>query len=56
MAPLDTAAVDEAVGTVLGATAGGTRPRDVLTAAGPTRIRRSAEDSVPVDIILEARP
>ncbi|WP_406504473.1 methyltransferase domain-containing protein [Streptomyces sp. NBC_00212] len=40
----------------LGAMAGEARLREVLTAAGFTRIRRIAEDSAPVNIVLEARP
>ncbi|MFE5589453.1 hypothetical protein [Streptomyces sp. NPDC056549] len=61
MPPLDTTAVEEAVGTVfddLGANRTAplqTRLRDVLTAEGLTRIRRIAQDSAPLHIILEAR-
>ncbi|GGP89880.1 class I SAM-dependent methyltransferase [Streptomyces melanogenes] len=40
----------------LGAMAGEARLRDVLAAGGLTRIRRIAQESAPVNIILEARP
>ncbi|GAA2744251.1 class I SAM-dependent methyltransferase [Kitasatospora cinereorecta] len=40
----------------LGAMAGEARLREVLAAAGLTRVRRIAQDSAPVNIVLEARP
>ncbi|KUJ64933.1 hypothetical protein ACZ90_53440 [Streptomyces albus subsp. albus] len=40
----------------LGAMAGEARLRDVLTAGGLTRVRRIAQDSAPINIILEVRP
>ncbi|MFF7438180.1 methyltransferase domain-containing protein [Streptomyces sp. NPDC008122] len=40
----------------LGTMAGEARLRDVLTAAGLTRVRRIAQDGAPFNIILEARP
>ncbi|MEU8923663.1 methyltransferase domain-containing protein [Kitasatospora sp. NPDC048545] len=43
-------------GAALGAMAGEARLREVLTAGGLTRVRRIAEDSAPVNLLLEARP
>ena len=40
----------------LGAMAGEARIRQVLAAAGYTRVRRVAEDAAPFNIVLEARP
>jgi hypothetical protein len=48
------ASLSQEVGTALGAQAGETRPRDVVTAAGFTRFRRAAE--TPFNLVLEARP
>jgi SAM-dependent methyltransferase len=48
------ASLSQEVGTALGAQAGETRLRDVVTAAGFTRFRRAAE--TPFNLVLEARP
>jgi len=48
------ASLSQEVGTALGAQAGETRLRDVVTAAGFTRFRRAAETSF--NLVLEARP
>jgi hypothetical protein len=48
------ASLSQEVGTALGAEAGETRLRDVVTAAGFTRFRRAAE--TPFNLVLEARP
>jgi SAM-dependent methyltransferase len=48
------ASVSQEVGTALGAQAGETRLRDVVTAAGFTRFRRASE--TPFNLVLEARP
>lgn len=42
--------------TVLGAMAGESRLREVLTTAGFTRLRRLARDGAPINLVLEARP
>jgi SAM-dependent methyltransferase len=47
------ASLSQEVGTALGAQAGETRLRDVVTAAGFTRFRRAAE--TPFNLVLEAR-
>ena len=48
------ASLSQEVGTALGAQAGETRLRDVVTTAGFTRFRRAAE--TPFNLVLEARP
>jgi SAM-dependent methyltransferase len=48
------ASLAQEVGTALGAQAGETRLRDVVTTAGFTRFRRAAE--TPFNLVLEARP
>ena len=48
------ASLAQEVGTALGAQAGETRLRDVVTTAGFTRFRRAAE--TPLNLVLEARP
>lgn len=48
------ASLSQEVGTALGAQAGETRLREVVTAAGFTRFRRAAE--TPFNLVLEARP
>jgi len=48
------ASLSQEVGTALGAQAGETRLRDVVTAAGFTRFRRAAE--TPFNLVFEARP
>jgi SAM-dependent methyltransferase len=48
------ASLSQEVGTALGAQAGETRLRDVVTTAGFTRFRRAAE--TPLNLVLEARP
>ena len=48
------ASLSQEVGTALGAQAGETRLRDVVTAAGFTQFRRAAE--TPFNLVLEARP
>jgi len=48
------ASLSQEVGTALGAQAGETRLRDVVTAGGFTRFRRAAE--TPFNLVLEARP
>jgi SAM-dependent methyltransferase len=48
------ASLSQEPGTALGAQAGGTRLRDVVTAGGFTRFRRAAE--TPFNLVLEARP
>ena len=48
------ASLSQEVGTALGAQAGETRLRDVVTTAGFTRFRRTAE--TPFNLVLEARP
>ncbi|MFC9590557.1 AAA family ATPase [Streptomyces sp. NPDC056944] len=53
--PQEAAAHAQPGAVALGTMAGESRLRDVLTAAGLTRIRRIAQDSAPLHIILEAR-
>jgi hypothetical protein len=48
------ASLSQETGTALGAQAGETRLRDVVTAGGFTRFRRAAE--TPFNLVLEARP
>jgi SAM-dependent methyltransferase len=48
------ASLSQEVGTALGAQAGETRLRDVVTAGGFTRFRRATE--TPFNLVLEARP
>ena len=48
------ASVSQEVGAALGAQAGETRLRDVVTAAGFTRFWRASE--TPFNLVLEARP
>ncbi len=48
------ASLSQKVGTALGAQAGETRLRDVVTTGGFTRFRRAAE--TPFNLVLEARP
>jgi len=48
------ASLSQEVGTALGAQAGETRLRDVVTGAGFTRFRRAAQS--PFNLVLEARP
>jgi hypothetical protein len=48
------ASLSRETGTALGAQAGETRLRDVVTAGGFTRFRRAAE--TPFNLVLEARP
>jgi SAM-dependent methyltransferase len=48
------ASLSQEVGTALGAQAGETRLRDVVTTAGFTRFRRAAE--TPFNLVFEARP
>ncbi len=48
------ASLSQEVGTALGAQAGETRLRDVVTTGGFTRFRRAAE--TPFNLVLEARP
>jgi len=48
------ASLSQEVGAALGAQAGETRLREVVTAAGFTRFRRAAE--TPFNLVLEARP
>lgn len=48
------ASLSEEVGLALGAQAGESRLREVVTAAGFTRFRRATE--TPFNLILEARP
>ena len=48
------ASLSQEAGTALGAQAGETRLRDVVTAGGFTRFRRAAE--TPFNLVLEARP
>jgi SAM-dependent methyltransferase len=48
------ASLSQELGTALGAQAGETRLRDVVTAGGFTRFRRAAE--TPFNLVLEARP